>query len=124
MPSGGAAGRERGAARSFAGAHSLATPLSAFMGPRARWPLAAEGAARPPGRPVDYLRAAHEASRPGHQEGLLPSLSAQVKPARHHLTSACTRRGAAVGFLGTTTTCPALARSGDLAAAPQVMRGR
>jgi len=40
------------------------------------------------------------------------------------LTSAWTSRGAAVGWCMFETTRPARARSGDLAAAPQVMRGR
>jgi hypothetical protein len=87
-------------------------------------PLPAKGPAQPAGRHVDYIRTAHEASRPGHLGGHVLSPSATVKAVRHHLTSACTRRGAAVGFLQATTACPALARSGDLAAAPQVMRGR
>jgi len=38
------------------------------------------------------------------------------------LTSAWTSRGAAVGWCMFETTSPARARSGDLAAAPQVMR--
>jgi hypothetical protein len=120
----GAPGRERSAARSFAGAHSLATPLSALQARVPAGSLPAEGPARAAGRTVDYFRAAHEASRPGHQGRLVPPPSVQMKSARHHLTSACTRRGAAVGFLEATTACPALARSGDLAAAPQVMRSR
>ena len=40
------------------------------------------------------------------------------------LTSAWTSRGAAVGHLKGETTCLAMASSGELAAAPQVMRGR
>jgi len=40
------------------------------------------------------------------------------------ITSACTSRGAAIGYRETATACPARARTGDLAAAPQVMRGR
>ena len=40
------------------------------------------------------------------------------------LTSAWTSRGAAVGYCMFETTQPARAKSGDLAEAPQVMRGR
>jgi hypothetical protein len=44
--------------------------------------LLAEGPAQPAGRPLDYFRAAHEASRPGHQGGPLPPPGAQMKPER------------------------------------------
>jgi hypothetical protein len=62
----GAPGRERGVARSFAGAHSLATPLSAFPGPRARG-VACPPKVRPGRRPDAGLRATwhREAARPG-----------------------------------------------------------
>jgi hypothetical protein len=71
MPLGGAAGRERGAARSFAGAHSLATPLSAFQRPPARRWLARQRSGPGGGRARDSSPPASRDLAPGPQ-GRLP----------------------------------------------------
>ena len=77
------------------------------------------------GRTPDCSKLASRDRAPG-PHGPLPAPAGRLGTSPHgaNLTSACTSRGAAVRFLGTTTARPALARSGDLAAAPQVMRGR